>query len=343
MLTLDDSLYRELIQSSNTALCVTNSYKEIQLVNPAFLRLCGHEESEIVGKSIDTVHADRSEYFENGVYGGEYRRLQDGLSHFLLDPSDGQWEGRLLFKRRPGTRAWVRVQLSPVRDPRGEVSGFLWATENISEVLEADLEIRMEIYSAITSLAETRDNETGAHLRRIATFTKLLATALGMPGAFVDQIELFAPLHDIGKVGISDSILLAPRKLTDDEFATMQTHTTLGYQILSGRPTLEMAADIARFHHERFDGSGYPEGIAGGAIPISARITALADVYDALTSDRPYKQAWSHGDASALIVGEREKHFDPLVTDAFVARQAEFETVRQTLRDENCDEEGSDS
>ncbi|MEX2444071.1 MAG: HD domain-containing phosphohydrolase [Alkalispirochaeta sp.] len=150
-----------------------------------------------------------------------------------------------------------------------------------------------------------------------------------MPQAFVDQIQLFSPLHDIGKVGIPDQILLAPRKLTDEEFDIMRTHTTLGYQILAGRSTLEMAAEIARFHHERYDGGGYPEGVGGGTIPIAARITALADVYDALTSQRPYKQPWSHEDTRELIQSEAGSHFDPLIVEAFRNRERGFEAVRR--------------
>ncbi|MDA3951398.1 MAG: HD domain-containing protein [Spirochaeta sp.] len=128
--------------------------------------------------------------------------------------------------------------------------------------MEGDLRIRMEIYRAITDLAETRDNETGHHLRRIAAYTRMISEELGMPDAFSRQMELFSPLHDIGKGGIPDQILLAPRKLSDEEFAIMRTHSELGCEILAGKHTLEIAAQIARFHHERYDGKGYPLGIA---------------------------------------------------------------------------------
>lgn len=151
-----------------------------------------------------------------------------------------------------------------------------------------------------------------------------------MPAEFTRRIELFSPLHDIGKVGIPDQILLAPRSLTAEEFALMKTHTDLGYQILVGKQSLEMAAEIARYHHERYDGTGYPLGLAGGAIPIAARITAVADVYDALTSDRPYKPAWSHGDAVELIREERGRQFDPNVVDAFETVAEEFVAMKES-------------
>lgn len=335
MPAITNDLYRELILSSQTALCVTDTNRKIQLVNPAFTRLYGYEQEEILGETPRLLDADRSIYFENGVYQGEYERLFQGLQRFFQKPGEAQWEGRVLNRCKNGELTWVKLRLSPVRDEVGSITGYLWATESVSEELEADLQIRMEIYRAITGLAETRDNETGYHLRRIASYSRILAEELGMPKAFLDQIELFSPLHDIGKVGIPDQILLAPRKLTEEEFGIMRTHTTLGYQILAGRRTLEMAAEIARFHHERYDGTGYPEGIGGGAIPISARITALADVYDALTSQRPYKEAWSHPDASELILSERGKHFDPLIVDAFEKRQREFDTIRESLQEDS--------
>lgn len=335
MPAITNDLYRELILSSQTALCVTDRNRKIQLVNPAFTRLYGYEQDEVVGESSSLLDAVRSVYFENGIYQGEYERLFRGLQEFFQAPEDAQWEGRVLNRCKNGDLTWVKLRLSPVRDEKGGVTGFLWATESVSEELEADLQIRMEIYRAITGLAETRDNETGNHLKRIASYCRTLAEELGMPKAFLDQIELFSPLHDIGKVGIPDQILLAPRKLTDEEFEIMRTHTTLGYQILAGRTTLEMAAEIARFHHERYDGSGYPEGVGGGAIPVSARITALADVYDALTSERPYKKAWTHEAATELIRNERGQHFDPLVVEAFEKRQEEFNTIRETLQEES--------
>lgn len=334
MPALDDSIYRDLILSSQTAICLTDTWQRIQLVNPAFTRLYGYKADEVLGETPGFLNPGRAVYFENGVYQGEYDRLFHGMAEFLRDPDPTQWEGRVLNRRKDGSLVWTKMRLSAMRDQAGDVSGYLGVTENVTEELESDLAIRMEIYNAITGLAETRDNETGEHLHRIAAFTRAIAEQLGMPSAFVKQIELFSPLHDIGKVGIPDHILLAPRKLTAEEFDVMRTHTSLGYRILSGRATLEMAAEIAHFHHERYDGNGYPEGIGGGAIPVAARITAVADVYDALTSDRPYKQAWSHEEAAELILGERGRQFDPLVVDAFEARLVEIETAKNTLRDQ---------
>lgn len=189
----------------------------------------------------------------------------------------------------------------------------------------------------LASLAETRDNETGNHIVRTQHYVRALALALRahprfadyLSDAAIDQLFKSAPLHDIGKVGIPDSILLKPGKLTADEFEIMKTHTTLGKEAIESAekrlgksvPFLNFAKEIAHFHQEKWDGSGYPLGLAGEAIPISARLMAIADVYDALISQRVYKPAFSHEASMEIILQGRGRHFDPDVTDAFVAIQ----------------------
>jgi putative two-component system response regulator len=205
-------------------------------------------------------------------------------------------------------------------------------TEDVHVVEEATI-------LAMTSLAETRDNETGNHILRTQRYVKAVARELQNHPRFSDYlsvptIELLfksAPLHDIGKVGIPDRILLKPGKLDAEEFAIMKTHTTLGYEAVSratervGRviPFLQIAAEIALSHQEKWDGSGYPRELSGDAIPVSARLMAVADVYDALISKRVYKDAMSHAQAVHIIVNGRGNHFDPDVVDAFVAVQDE--------------------
>ena len=202
---------------------------------------------------------------------------------------------------------------------------------------------------ALARLAEKRDNETGRHVERVSQYCKLVAEALRFRGDFLDEISdefidhlvRSAPLHDIGKVGIPDSILLKPGRLTPAEFEIMKTHASLGAMTLDqviqtgGRPGyLEMGRDIAQCHHEKWNGAGYPAGLAGDAIPLCARILALADVYDALTSVRPYKDAWPHAKAMELIRSESGKHFDPRVVEAFASRESEAESIRLRLADE---------
>jgi putative two-component system response regulator len=202
---------------------------------------------------------------------------------------------------------------------------------------------------AMASLAETRDNETGNHIRRTQNYVRLLAQELQRQGKFTAQltaesIELLyksAPLHDIGKVGIPDSILLKPGKLTPEEFAVMKTHTTLGRDaILAAEKLLdepnsflEYAREIAYCHQEKWDGSGYPQGLAGETIPVSARLMAVADVYDALISRRVYKPPFPHAEALEIIRAGRSSHFDPAMVDAFVAIAEQFRAVAERFQD----------
>ena len=184
-------------------------------------------------------------------------------------------------------------------------------------------------------VAEFRDKETGNHLVRMRSYSQMIAEQLGRESPYADQIDsrfledLFrsSPLHDIGKVGIPDDILLKPGRLTPKEFATMQQHTILGANILDEVVLnmqhggfLAMAAIIARFHHERFDGKGYPAELVGQEIPLAARIVSLADVFDALTSVRPYKQAWTPARAKSTIEAGANSQFDPIVVEAFLNR-----------------------
>ncbi len=202
---------------------------------------------------------------------------------------------------------------------------------------------------AMASLAETRDNETGNHIRRTQNYVKTLAQTLSKHPRFAhyltdEQIEMLylsAPLHDIGKVGIPDHILLKPDRLDAAEFEIMKTHTTLGYQsILSaserlsaGSSFLTCAMEIALSHQEKWDGSGYPQGLSGDAIPISARLMAVADVYDALISERYYKKAFSHESAVGIILEGRGSHFDPDVVDAFQRIERKFVEIATKFSD----------
>jgi putative two-component system response regulator len=178
---------------------------------------------------------------------------------------------------------------------------------------------QIEIIERLARAAEFRDDNTGQHTERVGQMAALLAREIGMPDTTVSLIRRAAPLHDVGKIGIPDSILLKLGKLTDEEFALVKTHTTIGARILSGSrfSLLRMAEEIAFSHHERWDGSGY-EGLAGEAIPLAGRIVTIADVFDALTQKRPYKAAWPIGDAIAEIDRQRGRQFDPTLVDAFL-------------------------
>ncbi|MCF8144948.1 MAG: response regulator [Deltaproteobacteria bacterium] len=203
----------------------------------------------------------------------------------------------------------------------------------------SSFETRDIVIFSLARLVESRDLETGHHLERIRHYSKTLALALSksdnppeeIDGLFLDNIFLTSPLHDIGKIGIPDHILLKPGRLDDREFEVMKRHSKIGFdtlhEALGKYPKadyLRMSAHIARSHHEKFDGTGYPDGLKGEEIPLSARIVALADVYDALVSKRIYKHAYKHDVAKAIIESESGKHFDPRVADAFLMCEREF-------------------
>jgi putative two-component system response regulator len=178
---------------------------------------------------------------------------------------------------------------------------------------------RLDLMHRLALAAEYRDDDTHQHAQRIGSTAALLAAGLGLPPAIVERIRLAAPLHDIGKIAISDAILLKPGKLTAEEFDTIKSHTLIGARILGGSRSrlLRTAAEIALTHHERWDGGGYPVGLAEDAIPVTGRLVGVADVFDALVHRRPYKQPWPVEEATAEVLRQSGRHFDPAVVEVF--------------------------
>jgi putative two-component system response regulator len=216
----------------------------------------------------------------------------------------------------------------------------------VEEKVEEIVSAQMATIFALAKLAEYRDDDTGRHLERVSAYSRILAEEMTqvprfaalLTGQYVENLSRAAPLHDIGKVGIPDAILLKPGRLTTGEFDVMKRHTELGAETLRfvlaqypGNDFLRIGIAIAQSHHERWDGSGYPQGLAGEAIPVAARVVAVADVYDAIRSRRSYKDAMTHEEAAAIVVGSRGTHFDARVVDAFSARADEFAAIRTTL------------
>ncbi|MFW6330617.1 MAG: HD-GYP domain-containing protein [Gemmatimonadota bacterium] len=197
---------------------------------------------------------------------------------------------------------------------------------------------RLEILDRLARAAEYRDDDTGEHTQRVGRVAARLAEVLGQPERDVQLIRRAAPLHDIGKIGIPDAILLKPGRLTEHERSVMQDHTRIGADILSGSrsPLLQLAEEIAYVHHERWDGAGYPDALAGEVIPLVGRIVAVADVFDSLTHERPYKRAWSVREALQEIRSNAGAHFDPVVVEALLkiapeVRVLQREAGEQTL------------
>ncbi len=214
-------------------------------------------------------------------------------------------------------------------------------------------QVRLEVIWRLAKAAEFRDEETGNHVIRVASYSRVIGEKLGLDQEFLEKLFVTAPLHDIGKIGISDSILLKPGKLSVQEWEIMKQHCVIGAKILSDEcknmqmlrgshrqraeslrdPLLEMASVIALTHHEKWNGQGYPQGLAGEAIPMESRIVALADVYDALTSRRPYKPAFSHEKSMAILHDGVGSHFDPQIFEAFNTSQTEIRAIKRGLSD----------
>jgi putative two-component system response regulator len=212
----------------------------------------------------------------------------------------------------PIVRARVRTHLSLVR----------------MEELRAT---RLEIVQRLGLAAEYKDNETGLHVIRMSHFSRILGLAAGMTEAEADDLLHAAPMHDVGKIGIPDRILQKPGPLDPDEWKIMQSHATIGAEIIGDHPSgmLALARNIALTHHEKWDGSGYPKGLSGADIPLEGRITAIADVFDALTSVRPYKKAWTEEEALDFLVKQKGKHFDPNLVDLFIGQMPAIRDIRQ--------------
>jgi len=212
----------------------------------------------------------------------------------------------------PIVRARVRTHLSLVR----------------MEELRAT---RLEIVQRLGLAAEYKDNETGLHVIRMSHFSRILGIAAGMSEVEADDLLHAAPMHDVGKIGIPDRILQKPGPLDPDEWQVMQSHVTIGAEIIGehGGGMLALAAQIALTHHEKYDGSGYPNGLRGEDIPLVGRIVAIADVFDALTSKRPYKKAWTEDEALTFLREQKGRHFDPALVDLFLEQMPAVRAVQQ--------------
>ena len=257
-----------------------------------------------------------------------YQALEAGATDFLTKPVD-----KLEFL----ARAKNMISLSDARHKLANRAQWLAA-----EVQKATLQIvqrERETVYRLCRAAEYRDPETGAHILRMAHYSALIAKGLGLPVTDQELLLEAAPMHDIGKVGISDQILLKPGRLDSAEFEIMKRHAAFGQEILQGSSSLvlQAGAEIARCHHEKFDGSGYPAGLVGEAIPLFSRIVAVADVFDALTSERPYKRPWTLEAAREHLRAAAGTHFDPRCVASFLDQWDEVLAISQRFREADMD------
>ena len=253
-----------------------------------------------------------------------YEALEVGATDFLTKPVDHHE-----CRARCRNLLIQHQQYKIIRDRSH------WLERQVAEATREILLREKETLIRLAKAGEYRDEETGNHVVRMAKYSRLIAEKLGFSKEEAEVIEMSAPMHDIVKIGIQDSILLKPGRLTMEELAAMKQHAKIGYEILKDSPSkfLKMGAIIALNHHEKFDGSGYPNGKKGDEIPIEARIVAVADVYDALVSDRPYKDAWTTQAAIDYMKNQRGIHFDPDCFDAFMEQLDSVRRIQDMLPD----------
>lgn len=326
--------YLSVFSSITQPVLITDSAGRITAVNDAFVDLYGYSREELLHSTPKVFNPDIEELNAYTGYETANANLFATIWASVTDPALRKWEGVIVNRKKDGTLIWVDFVVNGTFDERDNLQSILCFPIDVTARRQVENQNRIKLYQTIADLAELRDDETGNHMKRVGIFAKQIALGFGMGAQFCANIELFAPMHDIGKVGILDSILRAPRKLTVEEFEVMKNHTILGHNIVKGKPELGMAAEITLCHHERFDGQGYPHGLPGCEIPLSAQITSLCDVYDALRSARPYKAPWSHEEAATCIERSAGSQFSPELVGHFTRLKSDFAEIYRNFRDE---------
>ncbi|WP_324171195.1 response regulator [Sulfurimonas sp.] len=318
------SEYEKAIDVSNI-LSRSNVDGTITYVNQAFCDISGYTEEELIGNSHNMLNHPE-------IAPSLYKNIWDTIL------SGNSWNGGIRHVAKDGSTYHVHSTIVPIKDADDNTIEHMFISHNMTEFVKLHTELeetQKEIIHRMGEVGETRSKETGFHVKRVAEYSKLLALLSGLGEKNAELLYSASPMHDIGKVGIPDKILLKPGRLDEEEWKIMKTHSKLGYNILkkSKRRILKAAAIVAFTHHERWDGKGYPNKIVGEKIHIFGRITAIADVFDALGSDRSYKEAWELDRILELFKEEREKHFDPKLLDIFLENIEKFLKIRDKFQD----------
>jgi PAS domain S-box-containing protein len=337
------------MEYSPAAVVITNEFAEIEFVNTKFTEMTGYSIEDVKGKNPKVL---KSGMHDLQFYSNMWHVLTCGKS----------WRGEFYNKRKNGETYWESALIAPVQDSKMKTTHYIAIKIDVTEKknqelmlqqqrmqLEKDIKSKVDeadsaqkaAIIALAKLTEARDYGTGKHVERVQHLCKVLATELMrtdqyqhyIDSAYLEDIFFASALHDIGKINIPDCILLKPSKLSEDEFDTMKNHVNIGAEILSEMvrqaPSRKiiMSARIAKYHHERWDGTGYVKKLKGENIPLEARIMSLVDVYDALRSSRPYKIEYSHTKTMEIIIDEPGKQFDPDIVSAFLRINTQFEVI----------------
>lgn len=294
---------------------------------------------------LNKTHELLTGYTKEELIGSTHKRLRDTAtpSLFYKDlwntiQENKIWKGIIKNRRKNGDYIFLDTIIVPIVDKNEEIREYMGIQYDVTELLllqEDIVNTQREVIYKMGEIGETRSKETGNHVKRVAEYSRLLAIKAGMSEEEADLLYAASPMHDIGKVGIPDNILTKPGKLDDGEWEVMRSHCDIGFNILkkSERPILKAAAIISYQHHERWDGTGYPKRLNGEDIHIYGRITAIADVFDALGTKRVYKEAWELDTVLAYFHNESGKQFDPLLTELFLENISEFLVIRDTFKD----------
>ncbi len=309
------------IYDKNVIFSKTDLKGYITHVSQAFCKISGYDKEELIGKNHNIIrHPD----MPREAFVQLWRELKQ------------EHEVKLEVKNRKknGDYYWVVAEIGPEYDKFNNLIGYSAVREDITSNKDIE-DIQREIIFVMGSMGESRSKETGNHVRRVAEYSKLLAELYGLSQEECQTLKEASPMHDIGKIAIPDHILKKPLKFTDDEWEIMKTHVQKGYDILknSSRPLLKAASIVALEHHEKWDGTGYPNNLKGEEIHIFGRITAVADVFDALGSNRCYKEAWSDKEIFNLFREQRGIHFDPKLIDLFFENLNQFLAIRNRFSD----------
>ena len=314
--------YEKIIDESN-ALCRIDTHFNILYVNDVFCSIFECETKDFIYKKRFHEIIDR-----------DFLRTEfEGLKKMIKEKSF--WKGLMpLVKHKNKDSIYMKTTIKPITNTKEEIVEYMIVQNDITDLVIAQKEMedtQRDIIYTMGAIGETRSKETGNHVRRVAEYSKILALKLGFDSKKAELLKIASPMHDIGKVAIPDHILNKPGKLTELEWQIMKTHTTIGYEMLknSKREIIQTAATVALTHHEKYDGTGYPNGAKGEDIPIVGRITALADVFDALGSDRVYKKAWKDEKLLEYIKEQSGLHFDPKLVEIFFDNLDEFLHIRK--------------
>ncbi|MFA6191613.1 MAG: HD domain-containing phosphohydrolase [Sulfurimonas sp.] len=306
---------------AGSAVSKSDTEGNITYVNDKFCELTKYTKEELIGVNHSIL---RSPDVSDDIYKSLWETIK----------SKKIWNGMVKNRAKDGSYYYIDATIMPILNYQGEIVEYISIRTDVTKEImltEDIIATQKEILSTLGELGEWRSKETGDHVNRVSLFSELLARAHGCAHKDIELLKMASPMHDIGKVIIPDAILLKPGKLSFDEFEIIKNHTVYGWEIFnkSKHQLLQAAALISHEHHEKWDGTGYPRGISGENIHIFGRITAIADVFDALSHDRVYKKAWSLDETIEYIKNESGKSFDPKLVDLFLANMDEIVAIKQ--------------